>query len=803
MNNYEIQHLQMIHSGLAECTVLLKKDGRFPISAPGKIAAYGSGVRKTVKGGTGSGEVNSRFFVTVEQGLKDAGFTLTTASWLDAYDQIYVEARKAFVNDIKKKARELHTQAVFLGMGAVMPEPNYHLPLDAEGDTAIYVLSRTSGEGNDRVAIPGDYLLSETEKRDILALNEKYDNFMLVLNVGGPVDLSPVQEVKNILVLSQLGVETGAVLADILLGKAYPSGKLTATWAKAENYPDVGNFGDINDSFYKEGIYVGYRWFDAAKRELLYPFGFGLGYAEFAVSEETVSVSGDTVTVSALVQNVGDLPGKETVQVYLSCPQGKLDKPVKELAGFAKTMELAPGAKEPLTVSFHMADFASYDQESASYILEHGHYIVRCGTSSSDTKAVAALALGETVTVRQVENLLCDPGFADWKPQITEEPIDIPVIALDAASFTTESVDYQEEEALAPEVSGMTGEELCLMNIGAFNPKGGILSVIGNASMTVAGAAGESTGLFRERGIPSMVMADGPAGLRISAQYYEDKKGVHSYGAAIPETVLEFMPKLLQMITGNTAKLPKGATLKDQYCTAIPIGTAVALSWNVDFAQACGDMIGSELERFGVHLWLAPALNIHRTAMCGRNFEYYSEDPVISGMFAAALTKGIQSHPGRGVTIKHYCANNQETNRYFTNSVVSERAMREIYLKGFQLCIREASPKAVMTSYNLLNGVHTSESRALCTGILRREFGFEGVCMTDWLATGLAPAKGSIYTVPDPAKIAAAGGDLYMPGSKFDYKKMLKGLHEGRVSETQLKINATRVYRLAKHLTGK
>ncbi len=800
MNQYEIDHLERLRSSLAECTVLLKKDGRFPLSAPGRIAAYGSGVRHTVKGGTGSGEVNSRFFVTVEQGLTDAGFTVTTENWLNAYDDICVRAHEQFLQDLHKKAREQHTLAIMIGMGAAQPEPEYDLPLDGEGDTAIYVLSRISGEGSDRVTGSGDFRLTETEQRDILALNEQYENFMLVLNVGGPVDLSPVLDVKNILVLSQLGVETGAALADILLGKAYPSGKLATTWAKMENYPDAGTFGETNATEYKEGIYVGYRWFDAAQKEAQFPFGFGLGYTEFAVSEERVAVDGRTVTLAARITNTGSRPGKEVLQVYLSCPAGKLDKPLKDLAGFRKTGELAPGESETVVVSFDLTDCASYDGEAAAYILERGLYTVLAGTSSANTRAVAALELGETVITRQVKNLLGQPGFEDWK---WEKPADVPglpVVALDPGAFVTETVCYEAEETIDPTVAAMNGGELCLMNTGGFDPKAGIASIIGNASTSVAGAAGETTGAFRDRGIPGIVMADGPAGLRISPQCYSDKKGAHSYGPAMPASMLELMPKIARLFMGGNPKLPRGAQLKEQYCTAIPIGTALAQSWNPGFAEACGDLVGEELERFGVHLWLAPALNIHRSPLCGRNFEYFSEDPVISGLFAAALTRGVQAHPGRGVTLKHYAANNQEFNRCFNDSRVSQRAMREIYLKGFGIAIRESRPKAVMSSYNLLNGIHTSESRELCTDILRREFGFDGICMTDWVVNALGAAPGSIHTHPDPARVAAAGGELFMPGGKSDHKKMLAGLKAGRVTLEQLKINASRVAEMARKL---
>ncbi|MCD8068225.1 MAG: fibronectin type III-like domain-contianing protein, partial [Lachnospiraceae bacterium] len=487
---------------------------------------------------------------------------------------------------------------------------------------------------------------------------------------------------------------------------------------------------------------------------------------------------------------------------------GKLDKPVKDLAAFTKTKELKPGESEAVTIDFDLADLASYDEENASYILEKGIYTVLVGNSSANAHACAVIHLDLTVIVKQVRNVFGNIEFKDWKPEITvsetaagENKADgfaLPVLDAFAKNFAQEIISYDSEESADEQIKNLSDEELCFLNIGAFDPKGGFASVIGSAATSVAGAAGETTHMVD--GVPTVVMADGPAGLRISAQYYEDKKGVHPYGAAMPETLLEFMPGILKIFMGGMPKLPKGTQLKEQYCTAVPVGTALAQSWNEEFAGICGDIIGSEMERFGIHLWLAPALNIHRSPLCGRNFEYYSEDPLIAGRFATAVTTGVQLHRGRGVTIKHFAANNQETNRYFTNSVVSERAMREIYLKGFGICIREAHPAAVMTSYNLLNGIHTSESRALCTDILRSEFGFDGICMTDWVVNGLAPAKGSKYKVPDPAKVAAAGSDLFMPGSKGDYKRLVAGLKAGKVSRKQLQINAYRVVRLAKAL---
>ncbi len=792
MNPYEKENLSKLYPGLSECTVLLKKDGAFPLGKAGRIAAYGSGVRHTIKGGTGSGEVNSRYFITAEQGLKDAGFELTTKEWLDAYDEVLAKAHEQFVRDIKARAKAEHKNAVLIGMGAVMAQPEYELALDGGGDACIYVLSRTSGEGNDRADIAGDFLLTGTEQRDILKLNEKFEKFMLVLNTGGPVDLTPVMGVKNILVLSQLGVETGKVLADILLGKTYPSGKLTSTWSQMKDYPDVGTFGEINDSLYKEGIYVGYRWFDAVRKKAEFPFGWGLGYTDFEVKDPDISVNRTVVTVSAVIDNIGSYSGKETLQIYVSCAAGKLDKPVKDLAAFAKSDEIAPGESAQVQASFDMRQLSSYDEETASYILERGRYTVLIGSSSVNLKYAGSLELEEDIIVRKVKNLLGSVDFADWKPEKEPEDVRMPegcrTVRLKAADFRQETVDYRERTRICDEIEELGEDELCHMVMGAFDPKGGLASVIGSASLSVAGAAGETAAVMKD--LPVLVMADGPAGVRISEKYYVDKKGVHSYGSSMPETFLEFMSGPAKLFMGGTPKLPKGAELKEQYCTAIPIGTALAQSWNPEFAELCGDVVGSEMELFGIDLWLAPALNIHRNPLCGRNFEYYSEDPLISGIFAAAVTGGVQSHRGRGVTIKHYAANNQETNRYFTNSAVSERAMREIYLKGFAICIRKAHPAAVMTSYNLLNGIHTSENRALCTDILRSEFGFDGICMTDWVVNGLAPARGSKYNVPEPAKVAAAGGDLFMPGSKKDYEHLKSGLREGKVTVKQLKINA-------------
>lgn len=823
MNEYEKCHNDFLRRQGAECAVLLKSNGDFPLDRPGKIALYGSGARNTVKGGTGSGEVNSRFFVTIEQGLKNAGFLVTTKEWLDAYDAVYARAHKDFIKEIKRRAKQNHTMAVMEGMGAVMPEPEYELPLDGDGTTAVYVLARISGEGSDRNPVAGDILLSASERRDILALREKYEKFLLVLNVGGVVDLSGIDAVENILLLSQLGTVTGDIFADILLGRSNPSGKLASTWAGWEDYPAIGEFGDIDETRYREGVYVGYRYFDTVGKKALFPFGFGLSYTQFEIAAEQVRADGEKVSVTAKVCNTGSRTGKEVVQLYVSSPSGRLDQPYQSLAAWKKTGELAPGASETVMLSFNLSEIASYDAENAQYILEKGDYVLRLGKSSADTEVAGTVCLDREAVVKKVRSCCGKPDFQDWKPQENKERFSAegaetgglkpqsgeaakekgtaPRIEISASSIRTQKAEYDKEQPVDPQAENLCDEQLAYLSVGAFSQKGGALSIIGNASGRVAGAAGETTGQLDEREFPVMVMADGPAGLRLSRKYLKDDKGIHPIGETMPATIADFLPKPLIWLMSLFAKKEKpGDKVYEQYATAIPIGTAIAQSWNLEFAQKCGDVVGDEMERFHVQLWLAPALNIHRSIRCGRNFEYFSEDPFISGKFAAALTKGVQKHPGCGTTIKHYAANNQETNRYNNNSQVSERAMREIYLKGFEICVREAQPCAVMTSYNLLNGRHTSERRDLIEDILRSEFGFEGIVMTDWIINGGTMNKASVHPAPQAAKIAAAGGDLTMPGGKNDFNGILEAVQKGELSRRQLQINATRIGRMAKRL---
>ena len=813
--------------------VLLRSDGAFPLAQPGEIALFGSGARHTIKGGTGSGDVNSRHVASIEEGLEAAGFSIVTRPWLDAYDRVRDHARQDFIAGIRAEAAERGVPANMVGMGSVMPEPEYTIPLDVDTDadprTAVYVLARISGEGSDRAPEAGDLRLTDTEIRDILTLNERFERFLLVLNVGGVVDLSPMEGVTNILLLSQLGASIGDVFADVLLGRTYPSGKLAATWAAWDEDDQIGDFGDPDDTHYREGVYVGYRFYDSVGKEPLFPFGFGLGYTAFDVQTRQVSLDGARVSIDVDVANTGERPGKETVQVYVSVPAGRLDQPLQALAGFAKTDEIAPGAAAQVTIDVDLTDLASYDAAARATILEAGRYLLRAGTSSRHSRPVAVVALARDATVRRLAGDLGEPGFTDWKPEapaVLDIPAGLPVLAVDPADLRRPDVAEPDEQT-APEgfsealtlARGLSDDDLICTVLGDYRRGEESGSIIGAASTAVIGAAGQTT--TRIPGLPSVIMADGPAGLRLAPAYGVDAEGPFSLSdSSLPASFLELMDDAGREALGvaDEPEPREPAEIREQYTTAIPIGTALAQSWNPALAQRLGDVVGAEMERFGVDLWLAPAFNLHRTALCGRNFEYLSEDPLLSGRIAAAIARGVQSHPGRGVTVKHLACNNQETNRLNSNSNVSPRALRDLYLRAFEICVRQARPAAVMTSYNLINGVHTSESAELLEAILRQEWGFDGLVMTDWVVDGMTRSDMKHPRATAAASVKA-GNELFMPGGESDRENLLAALRRGsegneadfdgdpdggvaRLTRAELEKQAARVIRAVRRFAG-
>ena len=793
----EMAHRRIARRIAAEGMVLLKNEGALPLKGGEPVALYGGGARYTIKGGTGSGAVNNRSNVSIDEGLRNAGVTITTDAWLEDYDRKYQKAREQWMEQIYANSEPGDFDTLYRAHATTplqMPKGADITKTDA--DTAIYVISRVSGEGADRKTGKGDYYLTDVEREELENITALYDKTIVVLNVGGIIDMAFTDELQiaGVILMSQAGMEGGNALADVLTGVVNPSGKLTDTWAMDYmDYPSSATFshnnGNIIEEKYTDGIYVGYRYFDSFGVRTRYPFGYGLSYTEFAVRCQAVSVKEDMVYTEIEVENTGSVPGKEVVQIYVSCPQGKLKKENKRLTAFGKTKLLAPGEKQTIVLDFRIALLESYHAGQSSYFLEKGAYYLFVGVDARRCSVEAVLTLEETVRMQKLKNICplldavaeispTDEQISKWRSDMKADAEDKQVlhISLEEAvekarisdrKFLEENRRKMEpgwnpEDAKAAElVEKLSLEQKTALVCG--RPGSGHAEFIGNAAVTVPGAAGETTNILKEAyGVGNMVLADGPAGIRIQKRYEENPKDGSIYSMT-PYQGLE------NRIFGT--EFPhEGAVSHYQFCSAIPIGTLLAQTFDLALMEEAGEMIGREMEEFNITLWLAPGLNIHRNPLCGRNFEYYSEDPLVSGMMAAALTKGVQKLPGIGTTIKHFACNNQEENRRGVSSILSERALREIYLKGFEIAVKEAQPMAIMTSYNKVNGVHTANSHDLCTVVAREEWGFEGIIMTDWTTTNADGGSSA-------AKCVYAGNDLTMPGRMSDIQEIIDAVH--------------------------
>lgn len=790
----EVKNKALAFEAAAEGIVLLENDGTLPIK-PGRLALFGAGAAYTIQGGSGSGEVNVRHAVNALEGLENAGFTVTTKDWIDRYDAAWKQGKAAFIRENRKKLRKLSAHLLAELMAAEYRYPSgdaiTEREIEASGtDTCIYILSRQSGEGHDRRDEAGGFRLTETEIANIRLCAGYYEKFILVLNTGAVIDLSPLDGIKDInalVYMNQLGMEGGNALAAVLTGERTPSGKLAVTWPK--RYADIP-FGDEFDkpgcdaARYKEGVYVGYRFFDSFGVEPRYAFGCGKSYTAFALETKAVELVGTEVRLSAAVTNTGKtFSGKEIVQIYVSCPQAGQAGEYQRLAAFGKTRLLAPGESETLTLRFPLAALSGYDEKTAETYLEAGETIVRVGDSSRNTVPAAKLTLSDRVVLSRHRNLCAaaKPVQALNASAPAKEilPDDLPVLTIDHKLFQTVEYSYEpKKEALSEKtkvfLDGFAAEDMARFCAGT-----GLFGE--NKGFRAPGAVGHMTTDYLDRGIPNRELCDGPAGLRIQRRSTIDKKGrIKAVDAAI--SLYEFLPGwLTKLLLGN----PEKEQVLYQYVTGFPVAAAVAQSWNAPLAEEIGRAVSAEMTEYGVTWWLAPALNIVRNPLCGRNYEYYSEDPLLSGKLAAAVTRGVQETPGNYVTIKHFAANNQEENRYHVSSDLDERTLREIYLHGFEIVVREAGPKAVMSAYNKINGVYCANNRELCTDILRGEWSFDGVVMTDWLSTGSDRA--------DEAGCLNAGVELIMPGGKKVVKSLLKAHKEGRLSLDALRQSCGRV----------
>ena len=604
-----------------------------------------------------------------------------------------------------------------------------------------------------------------------------FKNVIVILNVGGMVDTSWFaydDQIQSALLALQGGIEGGLAAAELLVGDGNPSGKTVDTFAKSlDDYPSTYNFHESRDYVdYTDDIYVGYRYFETipgAAEKVVYPFGYGLSYTTFDVETVSAGVVNSNCTSEAnklyakvRVTNTGKFSGKEVVQVYIAKPQGKLGKPAKELAAFEKTRELQPGESQLMILTWEINDMASYDDlgkvKKSAYVLEAGSYDIYVGTSVRDvTKADYSYILNHDVITEQLSAKLVPTSLpkrmladGSYEALTQSEPVDTDYSAIG-------NIDPSLTEGVAPgqraipyfrfadgmakngshDIMDVVEGRITLDEFVSELSIDDLIHLLGGQPNTgVANTFG--IGNMPEYGIPSVMTADGPAGVRIA-----------------PEVGI--------------------------CTTAFPCSTLLACTWNPDVLEAVGRAGGEELKENNLALWLTPAICIHRSPLCGRNFEYYSEDPFVTGKLAGAMVRGIQSN-NVGATLKHFALNNKETNRKNSDSRVSERAAREIYLKAFEMIVKDENPWAIMSSYNMINGYRASESEDLLTGILRDEWGYEGMVTSDW------------WTCGEHYKETKAGNDLKMGNGYPDRVK--KAYDKGAISRSEMETSVKRILRL-------
>ena len=745
------EHIDISRQAATEGMVLLKNSaGLLPFAKGQRIAVFGKAQEDYVKGGGGSGDVTVAYVRSLLEGLR--------IKQQEGKVELFEPLSRFYADEVKRQ-RLSNPQP---GMTTEPELPDGLLKqARAFTDTAIITPCRFSGEGSDRTGKPGDgdFYLSPQEEHMIRAVEAAFPRIAVVLNTGGVMDTSWFRESESIsaaLLAWQAGMEGGLATADILVGDVCPSGHLTDTLAAAfEDYPSSETFAESDDYVtYDEDIFVGYRYFETipgAAERVCYPFGFGLSYTTFAITDVDGCMlqSGD-IRVTCRVTNTGKVAGKQVVQLYCEAPQGKLGKAKQVLCAFAKTRLLAPGEHEDLALSVEPYLLASYDDVGlvarSAYVLEKGTYSFHLGDHVRDTQLVPyTMLVEEDRVVQQLEahcvphnlhrRLRADGTFSEI--QADSQPADNG-INQDAMPKGHDKIhrNVPDEKPIGTLMDVYTGKITMDELVNSLNDEQLVHLLGGQPNCGIADVNG--FGNLKECGVPNAMTADGPAGVRV-----------------VPD---------------------RGVTT-----TAFPCATLLCCTWNTDILEQIGRAGAREMRENGLAMWLTPAMNIHRTPLCGRNFEYYSEDPLLSGKMGAAMVRGIQSL-GVASSVKHFCCNNKETNRQQSDSRLSERALREIYLKGFEICVKEAHPFTIMSGYNLMNGVRNSQNRELLTDILRGEWGFDGLVTTDWWTNG------------EQWKEIAAGNDLKMPVGVPDHTLMK--LKSGELSRDDVRLSVRRLFEL-------
>lgn len=711
------EHAELSRRAAGEGMVLLKNEGgTLPLKRGTRVALFGKATVEYIKGGGGSGDVFCAYTRNIYDGFKlkeDEGKVSVFKPTAEFYKEYVKEAGKriptrAQIEKIWDRVNAMsfckEKDDIIYDTFASMHVVEAHMPDEliaeaaANADIAIITLSRFSAEGVDRKAIPGDYYLSDTEKSLIDRVTAAFPNTVIVLNSGAVVDceyFAENEKVGAIIFGWQGGLEGGTATADIICGDVNPSGRLADTIPVS--YDAYQNAQEFLTGFehldYFDDIYVGYRYFETvpgAAEKVRYPFGFGLSYTDFEFSGAFCGESDGKIVAAVTVRNVGKVPGKEVVELYYSAPQGKLGKPARELAAFKKTKLLSPGESESLALSFDISDMASFDDlgkiKKSAFVLEKGAYSFHLGASVRATEKLKyEFVLNDDIIIKESKSL-CRPtklekrllSDGSFESLPTSEPVRSrgthAEIEAKAPAETVKFDEVGETITLDEFIKQFTVDEL-IDFVGGHQNQPGVCNT---------GAFGG----MKRLNVPPLPTADGPAGLRLNAS------------TGVPTT-------------------------------AWPCATLLACTWNTELIEEIGVAGGAELRENNLGVWLAPAMNIHRNPLCGRNFEYFSEDPLLAGKCCAADVRGIQSQK-IAASVKHFACNNRESNRFECDSRVSERALREIYLRGFEICVREADPWTIMSSYNLINGSHTSVSYELLTELLRNEWGFKGAVTTDW-----------------------------------------------------------------------
>lgn len=691
-------------AGAEGCVLLRNNDNVLPIKASDKVCIFGRTQFDYSKSGTGSGgSVNTPYVVNIYEGLKNAGINVCE----EVSDKV-----RDFIKENPFNTGEGWGGQPF-GQKEMVPDEDLLKLASKDCDIALVIIGRTCGEDHDCLREEGSYYLTQDERKMISMVASEFARTAVILNIGNLINMEWIDEfnIPAVMCVWQGGAEGGNSIADVLTGNVNPSGRLSDTIAyDAKDWPSDKNFGDTSKIFYAEDVYLGYRYFETfAKDRVQFPFGFGLSYTEFK-KEMSFNVMSDSVVVNVGVTNIGKLPGKEVVQVYCKAPQGKLGKPLRSLVGFVKTKRIAPQKSDEVSVSVLMRDLASFDDSGITghkncFVCEAGDYEFYAGDNARDAVLVGSFNIQDDVVTEETQDALYPrTAFDRMVPKASGDGYEIAYAPVPLRTMSN-TEHAKAEQAVMPNVpcSGNKGitlydvadgkatmdefvNQMTDMQLIYLSRGEGMCSR--RVTLGTAACFGGVTDDLEAMGIAPVCCSDGPSGIRMD----------------------------------NGSKAMQA-----------PSATALACTFNTELIYDLYEYMGREIRYNKIDCLLGPGMNLHRHPLCGRNFEYFSEDPYLTGACAAAELRGLHKSGVTGV-VKHFCANNQEAGRYSADSIVSARALRELYLKGFKMAIDDGGAYCIMTTYGILNGTHTASNFDLNDMVLRKDWGFEGLSMTDWWA---------------------------------------------------------------------